>query len=128
MVYKVIGLMSGSSLDGLDIVYVHLQEQVGRWEYAFVQAECVAYPEEWRGRLESAAGLPALEYQLLDVDYGHWLGEQVREFIARHGLDYQVQLVSLATVIRRFTCRGGGPSGTVGDGAARLRRSRGSMW
>jgi anhydro-N-acetylmuramic acid kinase len=93
MVYKVIGLMSGSSLDGLDLAYVHLQERTGKWEYQFLCTECIPYPEEWKKRLASAAGFSALDYQLLHADYGHWLGEQVLRFMATHDLAYQVQLV-----------------------------------
>lgn len=94
MVYKVIGLMSGSSLDGLDIAYVHLQEKAGKWEYQFIHTELTPYPPRWRERLASAPQLSALDYQLLHVEYGHWLGEEVNRFIVAHGLDYQVQLIA----------------------------------
>jgi len=101
MVYKVIGLMSGSSLDGLDIAYVHLQERVGPsqqaprvWDFQLVNTNCFAYSPEWRERLAGATGLSALEYQFLHTDYGHFLGREVLRFIAAHGLDYQVQLIA----------------------------------
>ena len=99
MVYKVIGLMSGSSLDGLDIVYAFLQEKPGtakgpkNWEYTLVQTACYPYPEEWRQRLAAAPGLSALDYQLLHTEYGHYLGEQVLRFVEEFGLHYQVQLI-----------------------------------
>ena len=48
MIYKVIGLMSGSSLDGLDIAYVHFQEIGGNWTYEIKRAECLEYTVEWR--------------------------------------------------------------------------------
>jgi anhydro-N-acetylmuramic acid kinase len=94
MVYKVIGLMSGSSLDGLDIAYVHLREHAGKWEYQFVHTECTPYPAPWKERLAAAPQLPALDYLLLHSDYGYWLGEKVNRFIAAHGLDFQVQLIA----------------------------------
>ena len=100
MVYKVIGLMSGSSLDGLDIAYVHLQEQVGSsqqgprtWGFQLLHTVTYPYNEEWRQRLAGATGLSAMEYQLLHVEYGHYLGEQVLRFVEAFGLDYQVQLI-----------------------------------
>jgi anhydro-N-acetylmuramic acid kinase len=101
MVYKVIGLMSGSSLDGLDIAYVHLQERAGSsqevprvWDFQLVHTDCHAYSPEWRERLSGATGLSALEYQFLHAEYGHYLGREVLRFIAAHGLDYQVQLIA----------------------------------
>jgi anhydro-N-acetylmuramic acid kinase len=101
MVYKVIGLMSGSSLDGLDIAYVHLQEQTGSsrpgprsWGFQLLHAVTYPYSDEWRSRLAGAKGLSALDYQLLHVEYGHYLGQQVLRFIETFGLDYQVQLIA----------------------------------
>src|SRR5258708_8927189 len=94
MVYRVIGLMSGSSLDGLDIAYVHLQEKAGRWDFEIVQTACIPYTDEWQQRLISAPSLSALDYQLLHTAYGHYLGEQVNQFIAGYHLQYQVQLIA----------------------------------
>jgi len=124
MVYKVIGLMSGSSLDGLDIAYVELQEQPSTqrqgpraWGYTFLQTVTDPYPEEWRRRLAGATGLSALDYQLLHVEYGRYLGERVLAFIEAHGLHYQVQLIAshghttFHDPARRMTAQ-------LGDGAA----------
>jgi anhydro-N-acetylmuramic acid kinase len=123
MVYKVIGLMSGSSLDGLDIAYVHLQEKAATrqaprsWEFTLVNTACYPYPEEWRSRLAAAPGLSALEYQLLHTDYGHYLGEQVLRFIEEFQLHYQVQLIvshghtAFHLPARKMTAQ-------LGDGAA----------
>lgn len=94
MVYRVIGLMSGSSLDGLDIAFVHLQVSNKKWEYTFVQTDCYPYSEEWKKKLVEAPGLPALDYQLLHSAYGHYLGERVNQFIGQYQLHYQVQLIA----------------------------------
>jgi anhydro-N-acetylmuramic acid kinase len=99
MIYKVIGLMSGSSLDGLDIAYVHLQERAATsqlpktWDFNLLHTACYPYPEDWKHRLASATEVSALDYQLLHVEYGHYLGEQVSRFIEEFGLHYQVQLI-----------------------------------
>lgn len=100
MVYKVIGLMSGSSLDGLDIAYVHLQERAAsgkqaakHWDFELIHTTCYPYPESWKQRLAAAPALSALDYQLLHVEYGHYLGEQVLKFVEEFGLEYKVQLI-----------------------------------
>jgi len=94
MLYKVIGLMSGSSLDGLDIVYVHLQQSGGNWTYEIHYSDCYAYSSDWIKKLESATALSALEYQLLHTEYGNFIGEQVNRFIEEKKLHYQVQLIA----------------------------------
>ena len=116
--------MSGSSLDGLDIAYVHLQEGAAtskdsprKWEFNFLHTACYPYTEEWKQRLSGATGLSALEYQLLHADYGHYLGERVNEFIEAYHLQYQVQLIashghtSFHVPARKMTAQ-------LGDGAA----------
>jgi anhydro-N-acetylmuramic acid kinase len=93
MVYRAIGLMSGSSLDGLDIVFAEFQEQGGQWSYELIQAGCLPYPEKWKVRLSGATGLSARDYLLLHSEYGHYTGQQVNAFIEQHQLHYKVAVI-----------------------------------
>lgn len=94
MVYRVIGLMSGSSLDGLDIAYVEFQEQAGQWSYEIKETACYTYDEQWKTTLQQAISLPALDYLQLHADFGHYIGQRVNEFIAGRNLQYQVSLIA----------------------------------
>jgi anhydro-N-acetylmuramic acid kinase len=89
MVYRAIGLMSGSSLDGLDIAFVEFQEQGGKWSYAILEADCYPYPEYWIEKLETAINLSARDYQLLHAEYGHYTGRELNKFIEKHQLDFK---------------------------------------
>jgi anhydro-N-acetylmuramic acid kinase len=94
MVYRTIGLMSGSSLDGLDIVFAEFHENAGNWNFEIKAADCYGYSNEWKERLQHATSLSALEYQLLHADYGHYLGKEVNRFIEENNLHYQVGLIA----------------------------------
>lgn len=94
MVYKSIGLMSGSSLDGLDIVFAHFQEVAGKWNYEVKAADCHPYPDEWRKRLENAERLSALDYCLLHTEFGHYLGQQVNLFTERNNIHLQADIIA----------------------------------
>jgi anhydro-N-acetylmuramic acid kinase len=94
MVYKVIGLMSGSSLDGLDIAYTELHENGGSWSYEILSAACYPYDNNWAEKLRSATTLNALDYQLLHAEYGHYLGQQVNRFIDENNIHYKVALIT----------------------------------
>jgi len=94
MVYRAIGLMSGSSLDGLDIAFVEFQEQAGKWSYEIKETACYIYEEEWIAKLKNAIHLSAIDYQLLHAAYGHYIGQKVNEFIEDRQLHYQVALIA----------------------------------
>ncbi len=94
MVYKVIGLMSGSSLDGLDIVFTELQETAGKWNYEIINSICMEYDETWQKKLKGAIDLQAVDYQLLHTEYGKFIGEKINEFIQENNLQHKVNLVS----------------------------------
>lgn len=74
---RVIGLMSGTSLDGLDIALVDINEH----HYQLLAADMVPYPEEWRQRLASLEEASAYEYALADVQLGHYFGRNVKAFL-----------------------------------------------
>lgn len=86
--YRLIGMMSGSSLDGLDLVSVVFESADGR-KFHIEAAESQPYPETWRTRLAQAHHLDGQSLSLLDVAYGHFVGERIRDFIDRHQLQPQ---------------------------------------
>ena len=94
MVYKVIGLISGSSLDGLDIAYVHLEEVRGNWSYTVHHATCIPYTEPWAHNLSTTAQQPVADFLRLHTAYGHFLGGQVRDFMERHDLVHKVDFIA----------------------------------
>lgn len=94
MVYRAIGLMSGSSLDGLDIAFVEFEEVKGQWSFHIRHAETIGYDTAWREQLAAAATLPAYEFSLLDNAFGRFTGEAVNRFIEKNNLHHQVQLIA----------------------------------
>jgi anhydro-N-acetylmuramic acid kinase len=86
--------MSGSSLDGLDLTFVHFEETAGEWTFEIVASCCKPYPAEWKEKLAGTDGLFAKDYLLLHTSYGHWLGNAVNEFIDEKNLSYRVQLIA----------------------------------
>ena len=86
--------MSGSSLDGLDILFAHFTETAGKWSYEVVVADCYPYPEEWQRRLREATRLSARDYCLLDAEYGHFLGQTVNRFCEEKNVVLQADLIA----------------------------------
>jgi anhydro-N-acetylmuramic acid kinase len=117
MLYRAIGLMSGSSLDGLDIAYVELHESGGKWTYEIQEAACYPYPQDWVNRLRDAVKLSAFDYQLLHSEYGHYLGHAVNRFIEEHDLHFKVALIS-SHGHTTFHVPARGMTAQLGDGAA----------
>jgi anhydro-N-acetylmuramic acid kinase len=117
MVYRAIGLMSGSSLDGLDIVFAELNENAGKWNFEILASGCYSYSDEWQQKLKNAVELHARDYQLLHAAYGHYLGEQVNLFIEEHSLHYKVGMVA-SHGHTTFHMPAQKMTGQLGDGAA----------
>lgn len=94
MEYRVIGLMSGSSLDGLDIVFAEFQETAGNWSFEIKASACYAYEKEWEQKLRDCIHLSARDYQLLHTAYGELTGQLVNRFIEENNLQYRIQLIA----------------------------------
>lgn len=81
-----IGLMSGTSLDGLDICYVRFSPQTS-WEYKIIATTTLAYPPYWEERLHQAPYLATEDLLALHAEYGLFLGETTQRFIEDHHLN-----------------------------------------
>lgn len=89
--YKVIGLMSGTSLDGVDVVSCTLGKRAGRWVFAINETQTVNYSASWRRKLSAAPDMTAEELLALDTEYGNYLGVLVRAFLMKkkiHGIHF----------------------------------------
>ena len=86
-IYNVIGLMSGTSLDGLDVAYCRFELAEGKWDYKILCANTYGYSNDWRRRLSTLENATALEYARCNVDLGHYFGKCVCKFLTDNGLD-----------------------------------------
>ena len=78
-----IGLMSGTSLDGLDIVYVKFNK-IDFSEFEIIYATTIEYSEQWEKRLKNSIRLDAENLSNLDIDFGAYLGNKTQEFMSKH--------------------------------------------
>lgn len=83
--YHVIGLMSGTSLDGLDIAYVEF-ELNEKWHFELGICETIPYTEEWRIHLSNLHKQSISEIKEKDIKYGLYLGNLVQKFIQKNKL------------------------------------------
>lgn len=78
--YHVIGLMSGSSLDGVDLAAVEFTHNQVEWSFSLKAAACYPYSEEWRLRLEKSYHASDGFRRELDKAYGSYLATLIRQF------------------------------------------------
>ena len=75
-----IGLMSGTSTDGLDIIAVTFENKFNKIQYTIHESCTIEYNELWKSRLLNAVNLSAPELRKLDIEFGNWMADQVNEF------------------------------------------------
>ncbi|MEQ8362553.1 MAG: anhydro-N-acetylmuramic acid kinase [Cyclobacteriaceae bacterium] len=84
--YKVIGLMSGTSLDGLDLVCCEFTLKNKKWNFKLKASETLRYSSKWRAHLSSAQNLDGDAFELLDIDFGFFIGNACNQFIKKNQL------------------------------------------
>ena len=76
----ILGIMSGTSLDGLDIAYCDIQDD----SFELISAETYPYSDEWVNWLSTLEHATAYEYALVNVELGHYIGQRVNQFRSEH--------------------------------------------
>ena len=82
----VLGLMSGSSLDGLDLCCVRFADNHN--DFQILTAQTVPYSPAWKYKLENAFFGTTTEVDALDKEYGVLLAEYINEFVDKHSLPH----------------------------------------
>ncbi len=110
-----IGLMSGTSLDGLDICLAEFEKQ-DTWTFQILKAETLSYSKDWEAQLRNSIHLSSEDLLELHSEYGFYLGQQVKKFIHQHRLENIDLIASHGHTVfhqpkRKFTLQ-------IGDGKA----------
>ena len=84
-VYKVIGVMSGTSLDGIDLAYLSFTYN-SIWRFNVVYAETIKYSSKWTVLLQNLVSYSSGKLKQIDTNYTLLLSETINDFIARNSI------------------------------------------
>jgi len=97
-----LGLMSGSSLDGLDICYNLIHEKEENYSYKILDGITVPFPKELYQRLENCRNLNDLDLEDLDSDFGKWMGKVCQHFLLTRGISHLDFIASHGHTVYHF--------------------------
>ncbi|WP_313808425.1 anhydro-N-acetylmuramic acid kinase [Flavobacterium sp.] len=82
--YNVIGVMSGTSLDGVDLSHIHFTIENNQWSFQIFESETIAYADDWVERLKIAVDFSTEELRNLNEEYTVVLASIIQNFIQKH--------------------------------------------
>ncbi|MBI2968717.1 MAG: anhydro-N-acetylmuramic acid kinase [Bacteroidetes bacterium] len=113
--FSVIGLMSGTSLDGLDMAYCRFIRKKRKWFFCLVMAKTEHYSLPWKKRLSGASLLNGEPLIMLHRDYGKYCAILLKKFISRNHISLVNFISSHGHTV--FHQPGRGVTFQIGDGA-----------
>jgi len=84
--YNVIGVMSGTSLDGIDLAHINFTIVNEKWSYKILKSETIAYTSDWLNKLKIAVSFSQEELTKLNEEYTRLLGEIIKSFIDKNNI------------------------------------------
>ena len=84
--YKVIGVMSGTSLDGIDLSHITFSIKDNKWHFLIHETETIPYPLDWLNKLKVAVNFSKLQLKELNQAYTKYLSNTVKNFIEKYRL------------------------------------------
>lgn len=78
--YTILGVMSGTSLDGIDLAAVQFNKNNEK-EFKILQAKTYPYSNEWKKQLQDSSHLSAYDFLKLHKEYGRYIGTLILQFL-----------------------------------------------
>jgi anhydro-N-acetylmuramic acid kinase len=101
-IYRAVGLMSGTSGDGLDIASCLFKQNVNQgWTYELNQTKYVPFKKPWNSILHAYEDWSPADLMAYHISFGTWLGIQVNNFIHEYDLNPDIVASHGHTVIHQ---------------------------
>jgi anhydro-N-acetylmuramic acid kinase len=84
--YTIIGVMSGTSLDGVDLAHIVFTVKNNKWEFEILESETIAYPNDWLNKLKIAVGFSKTQLEKLNQDYTQLLATIISDFVKKYDI------------------------------------------
>jgi anhydro-N-acetylmuramic acid kinase len=117
--YAVVGMMSGTSMDGMDLVLCRFAHEMNQWHFDIEKAETYEYSPEWTNSLNQAFRLPSEEFLQLHNAYGRLIGDYIYRFLEDNKLSADLVASHGHTI---FHQPGKGFTFQIGEGASIVSR------
>ena len=85
--YNVIGVMSGTSLDGVDLSHIKFHLENNEWTFEILESETIGYSQSWINQLKSAVDYSETELKKLNQEYTKLLATIISTFIEKHKIE-----------------------------------------
>ena len=86
-IYNVIGVMSGTSLDGVDLAHICFKIKEKKWSFDIQECETISYSENWVQSLKLAVDYSEEKLTQLNLDYTKLLASIISEFIHKNKIE-----------------------------------------
>ena len=84
--YNVIGVMSGTSLDGVDLAHIKFEINNSKWSYEIYECDTISYSNEIISKLKNGINFSKSELSDLNIEYTNILGDIILEFISNNNI------------------------------------------
>jgi len=86
-IYRVLGVMSGTSLDGIDFAICSFQKNEN-WNFTIEKCITTKYTKIWENTLQNLHKKDKEDIAKINIEYGKYLGNIINDFLGENKVDF----------------------------------------